>query len=170
MACRWLELIRTCDHGQFTETSIDGNRIKSFRTYVTLISTDISPRHMHSPTHSPSPSASRPASPNFQTASSLTAICPSLLNCTPSHRNMRIFSFCNGPIPPPLNGLCQFFPPAPPTTTDDSDDSHSPLKPPTKRLDAMTRWQGIRGANGLLRRAPPTERGEPLPSALHTSL
>lgn len=33
---------------------------------------------------------------------------------------------------------------------------HSPMKPPINRLDAMTRWHGAAGANGFLRRAPPT--------------
>ena len=38
--------------------------------------------------------------------------------------------------------------------------SQSPLKPPTYPFAAMTRWHGTSGAKGLLRRAPPTARGD----------
>ena len=118
---------------------------------------------------------------NRHTTSELTSF-PSFAKLTPSRTSMRTFSFCSGPIPPPLNGLCQFSAPsslcsfsffaAPlsPRFCGADDDPHSPLNPPTEKLDAMTRWQGIRGAKGLLRSAPPTERGEPAPRAALTSL
>jgi len=111
-------------------------------------------------------------------ASGLTDIFPPFPKTTPSRTSIRSFSFCKGPIPPPRNGICQFriFPPSPSKSSSLSsgagadDAAHSPLNPPTKKLDAITRWHGMRGAKGLLRSAPPTERGEPWPRLAQTSL
>jgi hypothetical protein len=132
--------------------------------------------------HSNPPSYSSPPGLQYHqhqnchnTSSRLITILPPFPNPTPSRTSIRSFSFCSGPIPPPLNGLCQLRNFASSSssslgscTTDDAP--HSPLNPPTNKFDAMTRWHGMRGAKGLLRSAPPTERGEPWPRAAQTSL